>query len=224
MFVLFQIVAAPATQSQTTLTDICTASRGADCTAIGLLFSASEDVSQNDATATSLFQQGCAAGDACEKGEGVTADIPTAFGFYHLACDLRDAIGCHDLGYSYSVGFGVIQDDTLSLLLLEQGCDLGDADSCASVGLIYQTGRVVAQDFATAFDLFEKACDISSAPGCINLGQSYENGWGVMADINRAREIQIYMSERGNTEACDGLERVGQQAHNQPLPGHLSLT
>ena len=70
----------------------------------------------NDATATSLFQQVCAAGDACEKGEGVTADIPAAFGFYQLACDLRDAIGCHDLGYSYSVGFGVIQDDTLSLL------------------------------------------------------------------------------------------------------------
>lgn len=157
MFVLFLIVAAPATQSQTTLTNICTASRGADCTAIGLLFSAGEGVSQNDATATSLFQQGCAAGDACEKGEGVTADIPAAIGFYRLACDLQDPIGCHNLGYSYSVGFGVTQDDTLSLLFYEQGCDLGGADSCANVGLIYQTGLVVAQDFAKAFDLFEKA-------------------------------------------------------------------
>lgn len=84
------------------------------------------------------------------------------------ACDKGDGDGCGKLGFLYSSGQGVEQDDFKAVEFFGKACDAGDAGGCYNLGYSYESGTGVGQDDSKAKELYGKACDGGLTGGCEN--------------------------------------------------------
>jgi TPR repeat protein len=128
---------------------------------------------------TSSNETACAAGnpaacnnlgsDLAEGRNGVAKDLVKAKAFYQKSCDLKDAIGCFNLGNAYRNGEGVAVDTKQAATYYTQSCDQNEPRGCTELAIMYYEGKDLPKDEAKAITLFEKSCKLGSDVGCKNL-------------------------------------------------------
>ena len=59
-----------------------------------------------------------------------------AVNLYNKACDNKDAIGCHNLGFMYYNGQGVKKNSNKALDLFKKACDLNYEGGCKAYAII----------------------------------------------------------------------------------------
>ena len=129
-----------------------------------------------------------------------------------------DADAQADLGFRYSQGCGVREDDVEAVRWYRLAADQGHAGAMNSLGYLYGApdvfagGERVPQDYAEAVRWYRLAAEQGGADGMFSLGVMYLDGTGVPQD-----DVQAHMwfnlmasrttdSERGN--AVRNLDRV----------------
>lgn len=81
---------------------------------------------------------------------------------YRAAADKGDADAQQTLGFYYSIGFFLPQDDELAYMWVKKAVEQGNAEAQALLGLWYATGLVVSQDAEQAQYWLEKAAALGS--------------------------------------------------------------
>ena len=87
---------------------------------------------------------------------------------YEVACSLKLAPACNNLGVKYQYGEnGVRIDKSYATELYEQACNLGDKEyGCTNAGIMYKYGDGVFRDKTKAFELLKKGCIAGSEKAC----------------------------------------------------------
>lgn len=140
-------------------------------------------------------------------------DYQSAQAYFLKACNLRDDLGCQNLGYMYGKGIGVEVDYNLAKIMYEMACELSEGYYCFSLALLYENGHGVRQDFNKSYELFLKGCSVDDFAGCFGLGGAYEFGRGVRQDFKKAKEAYGRSCDLKHQLGCDAYRRLNEQGH-----------
>jgi TPR repeat protein len=122
----------------------CSAGDGDACCSYGRMIVDGRGVPRDIGRAESYFDRGCqmSSGLACTDAgiwtskpflqTGRLPNLRTALEYYEKACELKDAIGCNNLGGFYEGGYGTAADTFRAQLYFERACKLGREESCAN--------------------------------------------------------------------------------------------
>ena len=115
-----------------------------------------------------------------------------------IKAESGDAIAQSMLGWSYSSGQGVPQDNTEAVKWYRKAAGQGNADAEYSLGVHYASGQRVPQDYAEAVKWYRKAADQGKAYAQHNLGWCYASSQGVPQDYAEAVKWYRKAAEQGN--------------------------
>jgi uncharacterized protein len=117
---------------------------------------------------------------ACELGNGTACtgagynayvsrggtrwDVALAMQRYQRGCELKDAIGCGNVGELFEYGIGVPADAKKAYEFYTKGCELGSPSSCGRSARSLARGHGVNRDTSKAEDLYRQACNSSAEP------------------------------------------------------------
>ena len=76
-----------------------------------------------------------------QMGLGGAPDPKWAAQFYSKSCNLKDALGCSNLGVLMADGLGVERNDEAAVPLLQIGCADKIGESCRYLADFHDTGR-----------------------------------------------------------------------------------
>ncbi|KNE11573.1 tetratricopeptide repeat protein [Helicobacter pylori] len=93
-------------------------------------------------------------------------DFSKARKYFEKACELKDGMGCKNLGALYYNGEGVEKDLIKAAYFYSKACELKEGDGCGALGGLYYNGDGVKQDSKKATALFEKACKLGYQLAC----------------------------------------------------------
>ena len=141
------------------------------------------------------FQQGA---EATTRG-----DDQTIFKRVSLLAELGDATAQYYLGYMYSVGQGVKQNNVEAVKWYRKAAEQGNADAQANLGSAYAAGSGVRQDETKAVKWFKKAAENGSADGQLKLGAMYLLGRGIQKDRTLGKEWLGKACNNGNQQGCE---------------------
>ncbi len=123
--------------------------------------------------------------------------------FSKKSCDLKNGIGCNNLGYIYSRGIGVKKDERKASLLFEKACNFSETLGCTNLGLNYQYGKGVEKKPEKSLLLYKEACDSDDGQGCSLLGYMYQKGEGFMKkDEKKALSLYQKACELNSGNGC----------------------
>jgi TPR repeat protein len=94
-----------------------------------------------------------------------------------------DATAQNDLGFAYTEGRGVPQDDAQAFVWYRKAAEQGLALAQNNVAFAYRDGKGVLQDYAQAAIWFRKASEQGNSNAQYNLGVLYYTGDGVPQDF-----------------------------------------
>lgn len=128
---------------------------------------------------------------AYRNGEGVTADLPVAAGWYAKAARQGHLDAQFRLGLLYEAGEGIVPDYRRAARLYRQAGGLGNHPGAQfAIGRLYYHGLGVAPDYGAALAWFRKAAGQGHAGAQVLLGDIYRRGWGV--ERNREESYKWY--------------------------------
>ncbi|MBF0322310.1 MAG: sel1 repeat family protein, partial [Magnetococcales bacterium] len=116
-----------------------------------------------------------------------------------------DADGQYGVGYMYSRGLGVKQDDEEALKWFRLAAKQGHMRAHSAMGFMYAQGRGVERDDRQAVRWYRAAAERGEAEGQIGLGGMYFNGRGVPRDPNQAAEWFRKAAEQGSNHGATNL-------------------
>ena len=123
----------------------------------------------------------CIFGTASEK-----ADYSKAVRLMRPLAESGYAQAQYYMGYMYEYGYGVKQDDVVSLDWYVKAAESGSTKSMINLGLMYEYGDGVEQDYSTALAWYKAAANAGDATSTTNIGWMYQNGKGVEPDDSAA--------------------------------------
>jgi hypothetical protein len=128
-----------------------------------------------------------------------------------MAADRGHANAQGFLGWAYSHGEGVAQDDVVAFDWFQKSANQGNASAEALLGLAYFRGKGVQQDRDQGIALWSAAAAQGNPIGELNLGSSYFLGVGVAKDEGRALSLWRAAASRGNAQAQKNLTRAAER-------------
>ena len=174
---------------------------------LGVMYNVGEGVPQDDAEAFKWYRL------AAEKGN-VWARVTLAricldperepvvrAEACRTAAEQGGAGAQSSLGYMYSTGEGVPQDDGEAVKWFRLAADQGNASAQSSLGYMYSTGEGVPQDDGEAVKWFRLAADQGNAWAQFSLGLTYYDGEGVPQDYGEAVKWYRLAADQGNASA-----------------------
>jgi TPR repeat protein len=132
-----------------------------------------------------------------------------------------DALAQTKLGFMYSNGEGVPQDDVEAARLYRLAADQGDGGAQNNLGLMYADGRGVPHDDVEAVRWHRLAADQGFALAQYNLGVMYRDGDGVPEDDAEAVRWFRLAADQGIGRAQYNLGLM--YAMGQGVPGNDAL-
>ncbi|TKB69563.1 MAG: sel1 repeat family protein [Nitrospira sp.] len=123
----------------------------------------------------------------------------------HIQAAQGDAEAQATLGFSYYIGYGVLQDYAQARRWLEKAAALGNAEGQFWLGRLYDLGRGVAQDYAQSAKWYEKAAAQGHASAQDWLGRQYLQGQGVPQDVAQSAKWFQKAAAQGYAPAQDDL-------------------
>ena len=119
------------------------------------------------------------------------------------AANQGDAAAQYNLGYMYSKGEGVRQDDAKAVEWYQKAANQGDANAQTNLGVMYINGEGVQQDDAKAVEWFTKAANQGFSSAQTNLGLMYSSGQGVKKNLITAKEWFRKSCDNGDQNGCE---------------------
>jgi TPR repeat protein len=117
------------------------------------------------------------------------------------------------LGFVYTSGRGVDQDEAASFKWYLKAAQQGLADAQYAVSYAYSNGVGVAPDQTEAIKWLQKAAEQNHAESLFNLGNVYANGDGVAKDQLKAIDWYCKAAQAGH--------EGGRQMVTGPSKGHI---
>lgn len=109
------------------------------------------------------------------------------------------------LGYLYSKGVDVEQDQTLAMKWYEMAADQGHVTSEFNLGVIYAKGRGVEQNFDKAFEWYSKAAEAGDVSAQVALSSMFRKGVGTNKDDRMAYKWCLRAAKRGHLNSMYDL-------------------
>ena len=138
-----------------------------------------------------------------EKGKKfkIEGNYEEAIHYYRIAADQGYAEAQCQLGYMYSMGYGVSQDHSEAVRWYRKSAEQGYAIAQCNLGLCYLSGEGVPQDYTEAVRWYRKSAEQGDADAQCTLGYMYENGYSVSQDYSEAVRWFRKSAEQGNALA-----------------------
>ena len=106
-------------------------------------------------------------GNLYYNGKGVERNYKKGMEFYGKSCEMGEAKGCNNLGYSYRWGLvSGEMDDKKANEFFGKACEMRNARGCHRLGIVYKNGYGIRQDYKKAREFYSKACDLGYQKGC----------------------------------------------------------
>lgn len=106
-------------------------------------------------------------------GEGSTAaDVQQARQFFTLACDLKLAVSCENLGLELAKEDFVASNFARVVQVLQSACDFELGSACNSLGIALDAAANPQRDAEAAIIAFRRACVLENAFGCTNAANA----------------------------------------------------
>ena len=193
-----------------TCNDVCTQAESAKCLTMGLA------AEKNNATkSTQYYVTGCEAGDvscctnagnAYDKGIGVTKDQGKSFTYDKKGCDGGEAQGCVNLAIDYAEGEGTPRDLVAAYRAADFACTKANMTGCSFTGRAMIVGEGVPADVIQGADRLDRACKADVVAACANLGMYFvEGAHGVTRDIARGQKLVEDSCTKNDFTACANL-------------------
>lgn len=132
------------------------------------------------------------------------------------AAEQGDAEAQFSLGFMYTGGLGVPQDDAQAITWYRKAADQELADAQFYLGLMYDEGRGVPQDFVKAYKWYRKAAEQGLVVAQYNLYFMYREGQGVSQDYAQAIKWCSKAAEQGLAEAQYNLGGMYEKGQGVP--------
>ena len=130
--------------------------------------------------------------------DGVERDYGEAVSWYRRAAEQGHAAAQAYLGFMYSTGRGVGQDDREAVRWYRRSADQGHPLGQNNLGVRYRDGRGVSRDYEEAVRWFQRSADQGHTLGQVNLGIMYRDGRGVSQDDEAAVRWLRRAAEQGS--------------------------
>jgi len=139
----------------------------------------------------------------CNRGDkqDQLQDFLDAAKWFRKAADQGNAMAESCLGYCYSIGRGVTQDDAEGDKWYRKAGDQGNIIAQLNLGNNYAHGLGVSQDYAEAAKWYRKAADQGDAIAQYSLGNCYAKGQGVTQDYSEAIKWFRKAADQGDVMA-----------------------
>ena len=137
------------------------------------------------------------------KGDGVPRDNVKAFTLLQKAANLQHAEAMAAVGYLYSVGLGVQQDDGQARACFAMAEENGSVAGRVNLGLFLIRGRGGDKDVEKGVALLRKAAEGGNKPAAVRLGEIFffgEHADG-RPDYRKAHDVLIAAAEAGDPAA-----------------------
>ena len=145
----------------------------------------------------------------CERdadgGLRILSELPEELEKLRMQCSSQAAWACTNLGYAFSKGEGIDQNDEQAATYYAKSCTAGSAMGCNNLGILVAKGRGVPQDHARAANLFKRSCDGGQVDGCFSYGYALQFGRGVQKDVVQASRLYQRACEGNIVGACFNL-------------------
>ena len=133
------------------------------------------------------------------------------------AAEQGDADAQFNLGYMYSTGEGVPENDTEAVRWYRMAAEQGDADAQLNLGGMYSTGEGVPENDTEAVRWYRMAAEQGDADAQSNLGYMYATGEGVPENDTEAVRWYRMAAEQGYIDAGEGVPE-NTEAHGIAWP------
>ncbi|HEY1937640.1 MAG TPA: tetratricopeptide repeat protein [Candidatus Angelobacter sp.] len=131
------------------------------------------------------------------------------------AAERSDAKSQFELGQAYENGRGLPQDDTAAAEWFRKAADQGNAQAQNSLGVMFALGRGVQRDKEEAVRWYKKGALQGLPEAIYNVAISYYNGEGVDENLDTSYAWMMVAHEKGDQQAAEALQRIGDQLHNR---------
>ena len=131
----------------------------------------------------------------------VEEDYPSGIALLEKAIDAENIHAMKLLGWMYSKGRGVPQDDKKAVEWYRKAADKGEIAAMNNLGWKYAEGQGVPQDDKKAVEWYRKAAEKGDTWAMNNLGWMYQEGRGVPQDDKKAVEWYRKAADKGHVTA-----------------------
>ena len=132
-------------------------------------------------------------GGFADKGRKrwAAGDSETSAKMWKISVDMgsQDGEVMAKLGWCYSNGVGVVQDENKAVALWRRAAEMGNADAMYWLGTLLVNGKIMEQDIARVVEQLQRAADMGSANAVYILAVLYESGTGVAKNEGKASEL-----------------------------------
>ena len=115
-----------------------------------------------------------------------TSDLKKAFELNMKAANMGYAPAQVEVGFAYSLGFGIERNDQLSFEWYLKAAKQGDSGAQRNVGLNYAEGKGVAVNYIEAKKWLDEYSRKSGKNAIIELAEKYEKGKGFSINLDKA--------------------------------------
>jgi TPR repeat protein len=144
----------------------CNFGHAAACDNLARIYFTGNGVKRDKREAERYGRMACEGGyeQACGRVKGVSSPVGEERANRALGgCDGGDSLSCVTLGYMYSAGLGVGQDETRAAELFDRACEEGEATGCRFLAGMYERGQGVHADSKRAKRLAKRACRLDGS-------------------------------------------------------------
>lgn len=131
-----------------------------------------------------------------------------------------DAEAQYRLGAMYSLGRGVAEDYTKTLLWWRKAAEQGHIQAQKNIGLLYDEGRDVERDFSEAAKWYEMAAERGDFEAQFTIGLMYYGGKGIQKDTVRA----FFWFTLAAFSGTDGTRENRNMVAGKLTPGQIADT
>jgi hypothetical protein len=132
-----------------------------------------------------------------------------------------DAQAQFELGRTYEDGKGVPQDDEKAAEWFHKSAEQGNAQAQNSLGVMFALGRGVQRNKEEAVQWYKKGALQGLPEAIYNVAISYYNGEGVEESLDTSYAWMMVAHGKGDQQAAEALQRIGDQLHNRVDHGKL---
>ena len=150
-------------------------------------------------------------------------DYVEAFRYYRQAAEAGDTAAMTRVGWMYSSGRGVPEDQGQAMAWYRKAADKHEATGMYNVGVMYALGRSVPRDDGQAVSWYRKGAEAGSDNAMHALGFMYQDGLGVRQDDRQALAWYRKASDAGNRDAMFSLARMYEDGRGVPQDGNQAV-
>ena len=148
------------------------------------------------------------------QGDGPRKNIHEAIKWYSLVLafpvDKSEVKALCNLGFIYSTGDGVPQDNVVAIQFLNKAARLGSADAQRAMGYMCENGLgLKAPDLTQAVQFYTLAAGQGDAQAMCSLAYFYYHGIAVLKNVTEATRLLKSAAELGNPQAVERLKELG---------------